>query len=270
MFVQVLRSLGGRRIIRQETGGTLLLDEAGERIVNHYSFYAAFATTEEYRIVAAGKTLGTLPVDRPLEENSALIFAGRRWRIVAVDEQRKVIEVRPAPGGRVPAFSGERGDVHDRIRQEMRAVYVGTAMPPYLDATARDLLTEARRHFSQYGLECRSIVPAGAETVVFTWMGDRVNDTLAVWLKYLGLIAQNEGATVRVFASEPDTMATLRRMASDPIPDPVALPVRVQNKLSEKYDWLLDEPLMNAEYASRKLDVNGTRELIQTLLNVER
>ena len=270
IFVQVLHSLGARQIIRQEPDGTLLLDEAGERIVNHYSFYAAFATKEEYRIVTAGKTLGTLPIDRPLEQNSALIFAGRRWRVVAVDEQRKVIEVRRAPGGRVPAFSGERGDVHDRIRREMRSVYMGTAMPPYLDATARDLLTEARTCFSQYGLECRSIVPTGAETVVFTWMGDRANDTLAIWLKYLGHIAQNEGAIVRVFAAEPDTMAALRRIASDPIPDPVALAAPVKNKPSEKYDWLLDEPLMNAEYASRKLDVNGTRELVQTLLNLER
>ena len=270
IFVQVLRSLGARQIIRQEPDGTLLLDEAGERIVNHYSFYAAFATKEEYRIVTAGKTLGTLPIDRPLEQNSALIFAGRRWRVVAVDEQRKVIEVRRAPGGRVPAFSGERGDVHDRIRREMRSVYMGTAMPPYLDATARDLLTEARTCFSQYGLECRSIVPTGAETVVFTWRGDRANDTLAIWLKYLGHIAQNEGAIVRVFAAEPDTMAVLRCIASDPIPDPVALAAPVKNKPSEKYDWLLDEPLMNAEYASRKLDVNGTRELVQTLLNLER
>jgi ATP-dependent Lhr-like helicase len=270
IFVQVLRGLGARQIIRQEPDGTLLLDEAGERIVNHYSFYAAFATKEEYRIVTAGKTLGTLPIDRPLEQNSTLIFAGRRWRVVAVDEQRKMIEVRRAPGGRVPAFSGERGDVHDRIRREMRSVYMGTAMPPYLDPTARDLLTEARTCFSQYGLECRSIVPTGAETVVFTWMGDRANDTLAIWLKYLGHIAQNEGAIVRVFAAEPDTMAALRRIASDPIPDPVALAAPVKNKPSEKYDWLLDEPLMNAEYASRKLDVNGTRELVQTLLNLER
>lgn len=36
----------------------------------------------------------------------------------------------------------------------------------------------------------------------------------------------------------------------------------VRNKLFEKYDWLLDEPLMNAEYASRKLDVSGAHEFI--------
>ena len=270
IFVQVLRSLGARQIIRQEPDGTLLLDEAGERIVNHYSFYAAFATTEEYRIVTAGKTLGTLPIDRPLEQNSALIFAGRRWRVVAVDEQRKVIEVRPPPEAAfrhsaesAAMFTTEFARRCARCIWEPRCPHIW--MPRHAIC-----LTEARTHFSQYGLECRSIVPAGAETVVFTWMGDRANDTLAIWLKYLGHIAQNEGAIVRVFAAEPDTMAALRRIASDPIPDPVALAAPVKNKISEKYDWLLDEPLMNAEYASRKLDVNGTLELVQTLLNLER
>ena len=65
-------------------------------------------------------------------------------------------------------------------------------------------------------------------------------------------------------------MAALQRIAADPIPDASALAARVKNKLSEKYDWILDELLMNAEYASRKLDVDGTRALVQTLLNQER
>jgi len=265
-FLQVLRTLGTRKVIRQEADGTLLLDEAGERIVGHYSFYSAFTTPEEYRIVAAGKTLGTLPIDRPLQENSALIFAGRRWRVVGIDEQRKVIEVRPSPGGRVPEFNGGRGDVHDRVRQEMRAVLVGKDIPSYLDTMARELLGEARTHFSHYGLEYRNIVPNGSETVVFTWRGDRVNDTLAVWFKHLGQIAQNSGAAVRVFACESDTVAALERMASDPPPEAAVLADCVRNKLSEKYDWLLDEPLMNAEYASRKLDVSGAHEFVETLV----
>ena len=265
-FLQVLRTLGTRKVIRQETDGTLLLDEAGERIVGHYSFYSAFTTPEEYRIVATGKMLGTLPIDRPLQENSALIFAGRRWRVVGIDEQRKVIEVRPSPGGRVPEFNGGRGDVHDRVRQEMHAVLVGKDIPSYLDATARELLGEARTHFSHHGLEYRYIVPNGSETVVFTWRGDRVNDTLAVWFKHLGQIAQNSGAAVRVFACESDTVAALQRMASDPPPEAAVLADCVRNKLSEKYDWLLDKPLMNAEYASRKLDVSGAHEFVATLV----
>src|SRR5258708_16092432 len=148
----------------------------------------------------------------------------------------------------------------------MRAGLMGEGMAWYVDATGRELLGEARTQFSDYGLEYRNIVPNGSETVVFTWRGDRVNDTMSVWFKHLGQIAQNSGAAVRVFACESDTVAALQRMASDPPPDPAVLADCVRNKLSEKYDWLLDEPLMNAEYASRKLDVSGAHEFVETLV----
>lgn len=268
MFMAMLRSLGNRGIIRQEQDGTLLLDEAGERIVNHYSFYAAFATQEEYRIVCGSKTLGTLPIDRPLEESSAIIFAGRRWRVVGVDEHRKVIEVRPAPGGRAPAFSGERGDVHDKVRQEMLTVYTTNNPPVYLDAAAISLLGEARIHFTQYELDSRSVVPAGAETVIFTWMGDRVNDTVKLLLERNGCIAHTEGPCLRVFASGPNTLAALERIASEPLPDPLLLAAQVKNKWSEKYDGLLDEALLNAEFASRKLNTPAAHAVVRQLLNM--
>ena len=73
-------------------------------------------------------------------------------------------------------------------------------------------------------------------------------------------------ATRYMFACESDTVAALQRMASNPPPDPAVLADSVRNKLSEKYDWLLDEPLMNAEYASRKLDVSGAHEFVKTLV----
>ena len=265
MYTAVLRSLGTRRILRQEPDGTLLLDEAGEKIVNHYSFYAAFATPEEYRIVSGSKTLGTLPIDRPLEENSAIIFAGRRWRVVGIDEHRKVIEVRPAPGGRAPAFSGERGDVHDRVRQEMRAVYCADTVPPYLDATACSLLGEARLHFSRYGLATCNIIGCGAETVFFTWMGDRITDTVRLLLAHAGLVGQTEGPCIRVFAPEADTRAALKMIAAEPPPDPLLLAAEVKNKWSEKYDWALEEPLLNAEFASRKINVLGAHALVRSV-----
>jgi hypothetical protein len=266
MFIAVLRSLGERGVIRQEQDGVLLLDKGGERIVNHYSFYAAFTTPEEYRIVCGSKALGTLPIDRPLKENSAIVFAGCRWRVVGVDERRKVIEVRPAPGGRALAFIGERGDVHDMVRLEMRAVYLANTPFAYLDATARDLLGEARLHFAQYDLEARSVVPDGAETVIFTWMGDRVNDTVRLLLAHAGQSAQAEGPCVRVLASAADTLATLAQITSDPPVDPLLLAAEVKNKWSEKYDWVLEEPLLNAEFASRKLNVPAAYAVVRQLM----
>jgi ATP-dependent Lhr-like helicase len=264
-FVAVLRSLGKREILRQDADGTLLLDEGGERLVNHHSFYAAFASPEEFRLVNGSKTLGTLPIDRPLAENSFLIFGGRRWRVLGVDGRRKVIEVCPAAGGRVPKFSGDGGDIHDRVRQEMRAVYCDNNVPKYLDATARSLLGEARLQFSKCNLETRQIVDCGAESVVFTWMGDRITDTVRLMLARMDLISQTDGPCIHVCARALDTRNALEKIASDSLPDPLALAAEVKNKWSEKYDWALDPELLNAEYASRKLNVSGAHAIISQL-----
>jgi hypothetical protein len=65
--------------------------------------------------------------------------------------------------------------------------------------------------------------------------------------------------------SDAGSEAIRRRAAT--VSDSFAKTRTAAPELSEKYDWLLDEYLMNAEYASRRLDVNGARELATTLAN---
>lgn len=50
LFMQILRCLGEHQVIQQNSDRTLILGLAGDRIVNHYSFYTAFQTPEEYRL----------------------------------------------------------------------------------------------------------------------------------------------------------------------------------------------------------------------------
>jgi ATP-dependent Lhr-like helicase len=131
MFVDLLRNIGAKKLLMQTNDGLLLHGEVGERIVNHYSFYTAFMTNEEYRLIAGDKTLGTLPIDRPVPIDSYLIFGGRRWQVINVDATKKIIELKPAKSGKAPLFGGKGGWVHDKIRQEMFSVYTETDMPVF-------------------------------------------------------------------------------------------------------------------------------------------
>lgn len=141
-FATLLRGLGGNDVIIQADDGTLLLGQTGERTVNHYSFYAAFKSPEEYRLFMSGRPLGTMPADQALYVDALLIFGGRRWKVSAVDHAQKVIEVIPAAGGRPPQFIGGAGLVHDRVMAEMRTVFAANVVPRYLSATAAAMLTE--------------------------------------------------------------------------------------------------------------------------------
>lgn len=264
-YAAFLHGLGGHDLIMQAKDGTLLLGGLGEHIVNHYSFYAAFTTPEEYRLVTGGQTLGTLPISYPLTEGGFLIFAGQRWKIVSVDPVHKVVDLTPAPGGRIPIFGGTGGIVHDRVRQEMLAVYSSGDIPAFLDATARDLLLEARTNFARLGLVERSVIQAGKDAVFFCWMGDRVINTLVLQLRGNGLRVSQEDLAITAKCSVDELTEVLTQLAAQRPADALQLAMSVADKLTEKYDRYLPEELLVADYASRYLDSSGASASLNRL-----
>lgn len=258
MFAALLRSLGQHDLLVQSSDGTLLLGGLGERIVNHYSFYTAFSTPDEYRLVSQGRTLGMLPISYPLTEGTFLIFAGQRWRIVSVDAQHKVIDLVPSPGGRPPIFGGTGGLVHDRVRQEMFDVYRSGDLPPYLDETARDLLIEARGNFARLGLGEEWIIEDGKDALLFCWMGDRVLNTVTLQLRAVGLFASHEDLAIIVQNCRGGGLvAALRASVGSAPTDGRQLAGGVLDKLSEKYDQFLPVDLLTADYAARFFDADS-------------
>jgi ATP-dependent helicase Lhr and Lhr-like helicase len=264
-FASLLRRLGEKDIVFQDSTGLILLAPDGERITQHYSFYAAFSSDEEFRIVAGGRTLGSMPITRPLTAGSFLIFAGRRWQVLSVSQEELVIMVQPASGGAVPGFDGAMGAViHDRVRQEMREVLRTDEPVPFLDADAQHLLQEARLNYSRLDLGNNWIVQSGAETQVFLWRGDCVHDTLLFMLLGRGFTGINEGICVSL---RDTTAESVRRelgfiCEQEPI-DPSVLASELKNTIREKWDHLLPTDLLSASFASSYLDVHG----VQTVLN---
>jgi len=258
MFGQLLRSLGEHRLIMQASDGLLLHGQLGERIVNHYSFYSAFSTPEEYRLVSGDKTLGSLPIDRPVAVDSFLIFGGRRWLVVEVDTAKKVIVLKPAKGGKAPQFDGLAGWVNDRVRREMFAVYSENKIPVFLDTQAHELLVEARENFNRFDLAKTKILHQGSSTYMFCWMGDRVMDTLAAMLNAKGFKAKNDGIAITVSNTSPeDLQECLLELLKVGLPDAYKLARSVVNKATEKYDAFLTNELLSINYAASKFDGEG-------------
>jgi ATP-dependent Lhr-like helicase len=257
-FASVLRDMGRHDLIRQHEGGLLLPGGAGDRLINHYSFYASFRTSLAYRLVADGYTLGSLPVDRPILPGTLLIFSGARWRVLSVDTAQRVIELTAAEAGRPPVFPGCGGEIADEVRRTMRRLYRSTEIPRYLDATARTLLAEGRAAFHAFGHADRRIFGWGTETVLFPWRGDRIMNTLAVVLASHDLTVGQDGLAITVGNCSPAALWELiQELAGCPPPDPVALATTVRAKVHDKYDRYLSDALLNVAYAARALDVPG-------------
>lgn len=267
-FIEILKALGAADVLVQSPDGTLLLGQAGERIVNHFSFYAAFATPEEYRLSHAGQTLGTLPIDYPLFLGSFVIFGGRRWRVINHDSEHKVVDLTPAPAGRPPKFTGSGASIHEVVRKEMRRVYNSSDTPAYLDRCATSLLIEARQNFDRYQLGSSMLLASGENTYIFPWTSDRAMHTMAVLLTAQGLEVTKEDIALQVAKLHPyELAAELIVILAGDMPDPAVLASGITNKIVEKYDHLLTPGLLNVAYASRNLDVPGAWDTLNEVAN---
>lgn len=269
LFLRLLRRLGDPEValLEQAPDGTLLLGREGERLVEHYSFYAVFHTLEEYRVVAQGKPLGTLPVSDVLVAGMTIVFSGRRWRIVTIHDRDKVIDVEPDKGGRPPPFGGDGGLVHDEVVRRMREVLAGSDQPIYLDAHAADLLGEARREFFRLGLRDRSIVDVGSGVMLLaTWSGTTGNGALALALLQQGFRVANFQGLVEV-SSQGETGADLRGALSE-IAGGQGLLLSGEDGtlISEKFHHYLDNELLLADAVSSRLDTSELPAMVAELL----
>jgi ATP-dependent Lhr-like helicase len=267
-YARFLRVLAQHDLIMQMPDGTLLLGRQGERIVNNYHFYAAFSHSIEFRLEADGKTIGTLPAVRPPAPEEFILFAGQRWLVISVDVDRKLITLVSSKEPGAVRFDGEGGMVHDRVRQEMFALYMSVGVPNFLDTGARELLAEGRRQFTRYDLGRQSLVPYNQDTLLFCWRGDAVAHTLAAQLRCLGFAVIEEGYALTVFRTQPPKLiAALQRLAVQGQVAAESLFPFCDDLCKQKHDCFVSPELLGIQYAARYLDMQGTADAIAAILS---
>ena len=270
LFASLLRRLGSDDValIEQDSKGTLLLGRRGERLVEHYRFYSVFQTPEEYRIVADRKLLGTLPVVMILTVGMTIIFSGRRWRVLCIHEEEKLIEVAADQVGRPPPFGGGAGVIHDRVVEKMMEVLEGTAVPVYLDATAVRLLEHARGEFRRLDVNRKPITEIGARnSLIATSTGTVKTATLALVLRAKGYrVDVHDGfLEVRREVDLPSVTGALEAIATS---DPAAfedLMADGKNLIVEKFHPYLSPELLVADAVSGRVDFTALPQLARKL-----
>lgn len=258
-FIELIQELGRRELLAQDSSGLLLHGRVGEKFVNHFAFYAAFASEEEFRVVAAGKTLGSLPITNILMVHQYILFGGRTWRVDSVDEARRELVVSPAPGGRAPPFNKGQGRVHSEVRRRMRQLLTRTDVPKFLDPLAARLLDQGRSEFRRLGLDGLLTVQTSTGLLLLTWLGDAANDAIVCLLERAGVTSENEGIGVGIIsgaATESEVLDPLIDAASEPPPPPEHLLAKAKNLQREKWDWALPQSLLQRSFASQLLDVD--------------
>ncbi len=265
-FIALLRAMAAKDLVMQDANKVLLHGARGERMVNHYTFYAAFPDSEEYRLRHGGKELGTLPLHGTSAKGDVITFAGRRWCIEAINHEKRLVELATSSMGRLPRTSGGGLLVHRRVREEMRAVLAATDIPVWLDATARSLLGDAQRQYKALKLDDNRFVVEGHTVYLFLWEGDQVQEALEVLLKSYGLDAKNIGICIEIsHATRELVEQRLQEISAQPCPAADAIIQRRDVRDSEKWDWVLPDDLFVASFASRALALEDAHALCKIL-----
>jgi ATP-dependent helicase Lhr and Lhr-like helicase len=265
MFADVLRAIASPEaaLIEQAPDGLLLLGATGERLADHYDFYAVFPSPEEFRVRFGDRDIGRLSMESPRMPGDLILLAGRRWRIEDIDSIAKLIEVQPSPGAAPPGFLGDAGGVHDRVAVEMRAVLDGDDVPPFLDPVAAEMLAAARKAYERvHGAEVQWAA-AGQRLLLLPWLGRRKVQTLAGTLRAGGIKADVDGMGVEVPMTD-EVLARVRRLAQAPPPDQVIASL-LEPKQTEKFHPYLTDALLTLEVSAAVVDMDG---LVATLNRV--
>lgn len=269
LFARVLRCIGDPEValIEQSPDSILLLGREGERVVEHYSFYSVFQTPEEYRVMVGGRLLGTLPMNGLLAPDMTLIFSGRRWRVLAIHDRDKVVEVSPDPSGVPPSFGGEGGIIHDTVAQRMRTVLEDKSPRRYLDRNATQLLDEARSWFRRLGLGAQSISDLGdRNTLLATWAGTIRNSTFALAVRSHGLRVEVHDGLLSVSHDESELRELLQQFASEKPPTGEELALHVAAPASEQYHPYLSRDLLIADIVADRIEAEAVPHLAERLL----
>jgi len=250
-FAELLRGLGRGEepVLEQAPDHTILLGPMGERIVSGRDFYANFTSPEEWRLVHQGRALGTLPIINLMFVGSILGFAGRRWRVTAVDDRAKVVEVDAHRAGRIPKFDRVASEpIHNRLAEEMRAVLSNDIVPDYLDDNAKALLADGRDAFAAWAGSC--FIDALPDTHILTWRGSAINALLAVLMTSIGFECETFDVGITLTgASIEDARDVITALQICP---PVEELGRfVTNLASEKYDDLIPEEMLRRFWVRR-------------------
>jgi ATP-dependent Lhr-like helicase len=149
-------------------------------------------------------------------------------------------------------------------------ITVGEHKVDFIDRTAKLLFDESISVFNDVNLANQSIIEIGNKVYIFTWLGDKITDTLKV------IFIMNNFSVTSLYGiieieqiDKASVVSYLRSLLVYGIPKEEELATYIQDKEIEKFDEYLGEDLLNQGYGRRSFDSENTFSFINNLLNLQ-
>jgi ATP-dependent Lhr-like helicase len=271
-FRSLLRHLIEIDHVHVDEAGKLLVGLTGERVVRNFRFYAVFTDNSEFRVVPESRAIGTIQEAPALDQRIRL--AGRSWVVTHVDQEKRVVVVKPVSGTAVAGWRGESGLVHTRVMRQTKEILQSDEQFPYLSDLAATRLREARVLARSLGVSNQLLAPlGGSRYALYGWMGTTAYRTLAAISQTelgksfgvevndrnaprFGVLASKHGDVTR-------TKQALIQMVSSFEPGSELLADTI-DPITDKYDPYVPKILRRMAYTSDHLDISELRAIAET------
>lgn len=169
----------------------VIIGVEGEKIVNSRDFYSVFRTEENFKVVHAGNTVGSLPFSPQIIEEENILLAAKIWKIKFIDHKAKKIEVTPANDGKNPMFFGSGSIMHPKIREKMLEILYSDVRYDFLDEVSLQEIKNMRKDFSIFNIKNtakdRPLLTGERNLQFYTFTGTIVNRTIGLLLSIAGI-----------------------------------------------------------------------------------
>ncbi len=235
IFKNLLNYLEELELILQISRKIYLSDKGGY-LTSNYNFYTCFENFQEYQLYASGRRLGIIPFDSTLKEGDNLLFAGKKWEIKNIDEEKRIVTViKSTIKGSVPSTSGG-SNIHTNIFQIMKTIYEEKEIPKFLDKNAEKLLIQAREIYETLNLKAQDCILVKNNLIRwFPWVGTKTRTTIELMI--------SQFTESQVEAASDDLSIVLDKGALIDLKNYL-----LSKEFSEIYDDLFDNLIINLDY----------------------
>ena len=270
-YRDLLRHMMANDYLQRMDDGGIIVGLKGERITNHYSFYAVFQDEQAYHVHSKDGEIGTL--DNCLAVNEVFVLAGRAWKVQEVDEGRKIIYVQQVKNSRIPSWNGSNGHIHTKIVQRMRQILLEDSQYSYLQPNAVLLLEQTRCYTREIGMLSSNVIPYNDKSFFLCpWVGSKEIQTIKALFSCglknkLQIYSITDGwhyLQITADIALDDFINKMKFFCPDTT-NPDLVLQKQQVPQIDKYDVLVPDELLRKAFLHNELDMSGAIDVLNHL-----
>ena len=201
----LLRHMAATGLLGIMSDGTLLIGNAGERLVFGHDFCSVFDVRPEIAIYIDGKPLGS--IQETPEEGECIQLAGRMWKVISVSKDGARADVIPSDEGSCAPWKSDVPVIDDMIMERMYDILSSDEDYSYLDEHAKACLERSRSAFRDSGMDHLLTVTEWGIRVC-PWTGTKGFDSIrrAIINKGIGRVYAKMPYHIDVYTDKPGTV----------------------------------------------------------------